>query len=104
VVFFHFTVYWYFDVVVFKNVVSLSGFDRRCGMHVRYQLAKKRFIAVMDRGRAMFCWFKQCAWFRQEIVHYYITGSIITVLDTHCLDKYPYDTSYREQVFNCCYH
>lgn len=35
--FFH-SIYWYFDMVFFKNVVSLSGFDivRRCGMGVRY--------------------------------------------------------------------
>lgn len=36
----------------------------------------------------------------EEIVLYYITSSIITRLDPHCLDQYPYDTNYREQLFS----
>lgn len=41
---------------------------------------------------------------RQEIVLYYITNSIITSLDPHCLNQHPYDTNYREQFFNYWYH
>lgn len=78
--FFFFSVYLYFDVFFFKNVALLTGFDIviRCGMDVRYSLARKQLVWGTEAGEC-FVVLGNVTCLSKEAVLHYIISSIIVV-------------------------